>query len=96
MKTFKKILLAIAIFIILLLIIALFVNQDYVIERTIMINRANREVFDYVKYLKNQNYYSKWNLMDPAMTKTYGGIDASPGFVSVGYNPAKCAASWSV
>lgn len=39
-------------------------------------------MFDYVKYLKNQNEYSKWAGMDSAMTKTFSGTDATPGFIS--------------
>ena len=40
------------------------------------------EVFDYVKYLKNQDNFSKWASMDPDMQKTYRGTDVTVGFVS--------------
>ena len=39
-------------------------------------------MFDYVKYLKNQDNYSKWATMDPNMKKTYTGTDGTVGFVS--------------
>lgn len=66
----------------LILIIALFLPQEYSAEKEIIINRSKIEVFNYVKYLKNQDYYSVWANMDPKMKKSYLGIDAQPGFVS--------------
>ncbi len=64
------------------LITALFLKKKYRVERKITINRSKPEVFDYIKYLKNQDHYSKWATMDPLMEKTYRGTDASVGFVS--------------
>ncbi len=64
------------------LIVALFLNKKYLVERKITINRSKSEVFDYIKYLKNQDYYSKWASMDPLMEKSYRGTDATVGFVS--------------
>lgn len=82
MKTIKKILLVVIAIPLILLITALFVNQDYDVERSITINRPSQEVFDYVKYLKNQDNFSKWANMDPKMKKSYKGTDGEPGFVS--------------
>lgn len=82
MKVFKKILIGLAILIAIPLITALFVKKEYAVEREIIINKPIAEVFDYIKYLKNQNNYSKWATMDPDMKKTYRGTDASVGFVS--------------
>jgi hypothetical protein len=39
-------------------------------------------VFDYIKYLRNQDNFSKWATMDPDMKKEYRGTDGTPGFVS--------------
>ena len=39
-------------------------------------------MFNYIKYLKNQDNYSKWATMNPAMKKTYTGVDGTPGFIS--------------
>jgi hypothetical protein len=66
----------------LLLIIALFINGNYAIEREVTINKPKQEVFDYVKYLKNQNKFSVWAKIDPAMKTEFTGEDASIGFVS--------------
>jgi hypothetical protein len=82
MKILRKILVVIAILIAIPLIVALFVQKDYIVEREIIINKPKNEVFDYIKYLKNQNSFSKWATMDPKMEKTYTGTDGAVGFVS--------------
>ena len=82
MKILKKILIVIAIIIAIPLIIALFVEKDYAVEREITINKSKQEVFDYIKFLKNQDNFSKWSTMDPKMKKTYQGTDGTVGFVS--------------
>lgn len=76
------ILLALAGIIALLLIIALFTRKEYAIERQITIRKPTQNVFDYIKQLKNQDYYSKWVMMDPHVRKTFSGTDATVGFVS--------------
>lgn len=78
----KKILIGIVGLIVLLLVVAIFVPKDYIVEKQITINKPVAEIFNYVKYLKNQDEYSKWASMDPKMKKTYSGTDATPGFVS--------------
>ncbi len=78
----KKILVTIIIIIAIPLVVAMFVKKEYSVEREIVINKPKQEVFDYVKYLKNQDNYSKWATMDPAMKKTYRGTDGTVGFVS--------------
>ena len=60
MKVLKKVLLALAILIGIVLITAIFVKKDMHAEREITINKSKAEVYDYIKYLKNQNAYSKW------------------------------------
>lgn len=81
MKILKKILLVIVSVVVLLLIIALFVKKEYAVEREITINKPQQDVFNYVKYLKNQDNYSKWVMMDPAMKKDFRGTDGTEGFV---------------
>lgn len=82
MSLLKKILLAVVIIIAIPLIVALFTKKDYEVERQIVIEQPKEEVFDYVKYLKNQDDYSKWANMDPNMKKSYRGTDGEVGFVS--------------
>ena len=62
-------------------IVALFVKKEYTVEREIIINKPRAQVFDYVKYLKNQDHYSKWVRIDPHLKKAYRGTDGTVGFV---------------
>lgn len=82
MKILKKILITLAILIAIPFIVALFVKKDYAVEREIVINTPKSEVFEYVKYLKNQDNYSKWATMDPEMKTSFRGTDGTEGFVS--------------
>lgn len=68
--------------IVLALIAGLFINGKYAVEREITINKPKQEVYDYVKYLKNQNNYSVWAKTDPAMKKVFTGEDGTVGFIS--------------
>ena len=79
---FKRILVITATMIMIPFLVALFIQKDYVVTRSITINKPVVEVFDYVKHLKNQNDFSKWAQVDPDMGKTYRGKDATVGFVS--------------
>ena len=81
MKIIKKILIVVLIIIAIPLIIALFVRKEYAVERELTISKPQQEVFNYVKYLKNQDNYSKWVMTDPAMKKDFKGIDGTSGFV---------------
>ena len=82
----KKILLAIAALIVLLIaavvILAFTVNGDHKVEREITINKPKAEVFSYIKMLKNQNDWGPWAKKDPNMKVEYRGTDGAPGFVS--------------
>ncbi len=82
MKALKIIGIILAGLIALLLITALFINGNYAVEREVTINKAKQEVFDYVKYLKNQNQFSVWAKIDPAMKTEFRGEDGTVGFVS--------------
>ena len=82
MKILKRVLLVIAIIIAIPLIIALFVNKEYHVERGITIAKPKQQVFDYVKSLKNQNKFSKWANIDPNMKSEFRGTDGTVGSVS--------------
>jgi hypothetical protein len=81
MKILKKILLVIGIIIAIPLLAALFIGKNYRVSRSATINRPAAEVFQYIKLQKNQDYYNKWVMADPAMKKDYRGNDGSIGFV---------------
>lgn len=82
MRILKKILIGIVLLIAAVLIIALFAPKDFAAEKEVVINKPRQDVFNYVKYLKNQDNYSTWAKMDPNMKKELRGTDATEGFVS--------------
>lgn len=82
MKALKITGLAVLSIIVLALIAGLFLDGKYAVEREVTINKPKQEVYNYVKYLKNQNNYSVWTQMDPAMKKEFTGEDGTVGFIS--------------
>ena len=82
MKALKWILIVVVSIIGLILLTALFVRKDFAVEKQIEINKPKQEVYNYVVLLKNQNNFGKWATTDPAMEKTFSGVDGTVGFVS--------------
>ncbi|HQW72080.1 MAG: SRPBCC family protein [Saprospiraceae bacterium] len=82
MKFIKRFFIGLFLLLIVALIAGLFMKKDYHIERNVTIDAQKDKVFDYIKYLKNQDNYSFWNKQDPEMTKNYTGNDGEVGFVS--------------
>ncbi len=80
MKIIKKILLGILSLIVLVLIIAAIAPKEMTAESEITIDRPKAEVFDYIKYVKNQDHFGKWQKMEPDLKKSYEGTDGTPGF----------------
>ncbi len=78
----KKLSIILALIIAIPFISALFIESNYAVEREVTIEANKNEVFNYIKYLKNQNNFSKWAKMDPNAIKTYRGIDGTVGFVA--------------
>ena len=64
----------------LLLLLASIMEKEYSLSSSIIINRPQNVVFDYVKHLKNQERYSKWVMADPNVKLTYTGTDGTVGF----------------
>jgi uncharacterized protein YndB with AHSA1/START domain len=64
------------------LIAALFTKSSYTIQRQVNINRPRQQVFDYIKYINNQEYYNKWVMTDPNLKKEYRGTDGTVGYIS--------------
>ncbi|WP_445385282.1 SRPBCC family protein [Robiginitalea sp. IMCC44478] len=56
--------------------------SKYDISRTIEISRPAAEVFEYLKFLKNQDEWSPWARKDPNMKKELKGEDGSVGAIS--------------
>lgn len=81
MNTLLIILAVIGSIIVFLLIVGLFSRKGYSISRSVTISRPVNEVFDFIKYLQNQDHFNKWVMMDPAMRKDFKGADGTEGFI---------------
>lgn len=79
MNTFLYILLALILLIVVLMLIA---PKKYEVSRSIVVNKPLAEVYNYLKYIKNQDSWSPWHERDPNMKKEYTGTDGEIGFVS--------------
>ncbi|HYG38199.1 MAG TPA: SRPBCC family protein [Cytophagales bacterium] len=81
MKILARILIVVVVIIAIPLIMALFIKNEYTVEREATINKPKQEVFNYVKHLKNQDNYNYWTMMDPNLKKDFRGTDGTTGFV---------------
>ncbi|MNK04827.1 Polyketide cyclase / dehydrase and lipid transport [compost metagenome] len=82
MKMIIKIIVVIIAIVSVCMVIAMFSKSKYTLTREIIINRSVADVFDYVRYLKNQPEYNKWLLLDPNTKIGYKGQpDGSPGAI---------------
>ena len=82
MKILKKILIGLAVFIAFLLLIAVFIPTKYTVSVSTTINKPQKEVYDYVKLIKNQENYSVWVMEDTNIVMTYTGTDGTVGFIA--------------
>lgn len=80
MKILKKIIVILLIIIAIPLLFALFVPKDFKSEREIVIQKPVEEVYDYVRYVKNQDNFGVWQLSDPEMKTAEEGTDGTVGF----------------
>lgn len=82
MKALKISVAVIGLFAALVLVLVFTTSTEFETERSVVIDRPNDEVFNYVKYLRNQNNYSVWAQTDPDMAMDYRGTDGTVGFVA--------------
>lgn len=66
----------------LILVLSFTADTDFEMERSVVIDKPKEEVFDYVKYLRNQYHFSVWGALDPDMKQEFRGTDGTVGFVS--------------
>ncbi|MGS0748722.1 hypothetical protein [Halpernia sp. GG3] len=66
-----------------IVVLGIFLKKEYQIIREITIDKPKQQVFDYIKFLKNQNEYSYYNIKDPEIIKSYSGIDGEVGFTYI-------------
>lgn len=67
---------------VILLILGLIAPKGYEVNRSIIVNRPVKEVFNYLRYIKNQDEWSPWKKKDPNMKQTFTGTDGEVGFIS--------------
>lgn len=79
MNTLLYILIAL---VLLIVILALIAPKSYTVSRSITINKPIAEVYNYLKFVKNQDHWSPWQERDPDMKKTFTGTDGEVGFIS--------------
>lgn len=77
----KKILIVLLIIIAIPLVLALFVSKDFKGEAQVIINKPKQEIFDYIKYVGNQDNFGVWFQMDPEMKTSSEGTDGTVDFV---------------
>ncbi len=78
---FLYILGGIVVLLILLLIIA---SKNYHVQRSIVVDRPVNEVFNYIKFIKNQDEWSPWKKRGLNMFQNFDGTDGEVGFISKG------------
>lgn len=70
------------ILIFLFVLLALIAPKSYQVERSIVVNKPLPDVFEYLRHIKNQNYWSPWKKRDPNMKQEFMGTDGQVGFIS--------------
>lgn len=68
--------------VILVFVIALFIKKEMRLLKEVTIHCSSATVFNYVKLIRNQEYYSVWVMKDPQIKIVYTGTDGTVGFTS--------------
>lgn len=68
--------------VLLIAILGIIAPKSYDVRRSIVVNKPLAEVYDFLKYINNQDQWSPWKEKDPNMKKTLTGTDGEIGFIS--------------
>lgn len=68
--------------VVLIAILGIIAPKTYDVHRSIVIEKPVAEVYDFLKYIDNQDLWSPWKEKDPNMKKTLTGTDGEVGFIS--------------
>ena len=79
MKLIKKVLWGLTIIIVFILVAGLFMDKQYKVERTILINEQSDVIINRIKSLKKFQSWSPWADEDPNQKNTFEGIDGTVG-----------------
>lgn len=75
----KKVLYVIFGLMLILLFAAMVMPKDYALEREIVVNSASPQVFEYLRFLENQEKWSVWASVDATIKKHYTGTPGEVG-----------------
>jgi hypothetical protein len=64
-----------------LAILSVLMGNKMVIEKSVLVSKSRKEVYDYLKLTKNQDYFSVWNMKDSNMDKKFQHEDGKVGFI---------------
>jgi len=81
MKILKTILIVLLVIIAIPLVAALFAPKDFKAHGTVVVDKPQQEVFDYVKQVSNQRDFGVWFKMDPNIKVSSEGTDGTEGYV---------------
>ncbi|MEH6536588.1 MAG: SRPBCC family protein [Psychroserpens sp.] len=68
--------------VVLVILLSLIAPKYYEVNRSIVIDKPIPEVFDYLKHIKNQDFWSPWKKKDPDMKQEFVGTDGKVGFIA--------------
>lgn len=68
--------------IVIIIFLALIAPKKYEVNRSVIINKSLPEVFQYLKFVKNQDNWSPWKKKDPNMKQESVGTDGEVGFIA--------------
>ncbi len=83
MKVLKIIFFIITISVTTLFVVAFFIDSNYSVEESILIEKNKLEVFDYIKYLKNRNQYAYQPDLAQKIKTKYKKKDGRVGFTAI-------------
>ncbi|XZF14847.1 SRPBCC family protein [Chitinophagaceae bacterium MMS25-I14] len=81
MNIIITILLIVAGIITLLLILGLFMRRNHYVKRAIIIQASRQKVFDFLRFLKNQDAFNKHAMTDPDRVRDFKGTDGTVGYI---------------
>ncbi|MCB9806462.1 SRPBCC family protein [Candidatus Peribacteria bacterium] len=78
----KKLFLSLVVLIGLVLIVTYFLPRDFRLSKSVIINAPRENIYNFIRYLENQDQYSVWVMRDPNVQMTYTGKDGTVGAIS--------------
>jgi uncharacterized protein YndB with AHSA1/START domain len=55
--------------------------KELIVTKAMVVDKPCHEVFEYLKFCKNQEHFSVWNMADPHKKTTAQGTDGTEGFL---------------